>query len=254
MLIGGLQKLTLIDYPGKLACAVFTVGCNFRCPFCYNPELVNSGSSARKGASESRSLTAATPTLISELDFFDFLRSRQGLLEGVCVTGGEPLLHNDLPEFLRKIKDLRFEVKIDTNGTSPDKLRELIREGLVDYAAMDIKTNLKTQNSKLKTSYEKAAGVHVNLENIKRSIQFIMQSGLDYEFRTTVVPGLHQEEDIINIAEEIRGAKRYYLQQFRAGGKLLDISMREVKPYPREFLEKIRDKVKEFFEICEVRG
>lgn len=243
MLIGGLQKLTLIDYPGKIACTVFTVGCNFRCPFCHNPELVESGSQKVRESEN-----------ISESDFFDFLKARQGLLDGVCVTGGEPLLYHDLPEFLRKIKNLGFLVKLDTNGASPDKLAALIKDNLVDYVAMDIKTNVKCQMPNVKTSYEKVAGARVNLKDIKKSIGIIMSSGLDYEFRTTVVPGLHTESDILEIAEEIRGAKKYFLQQFMPGEKILDATFREAKPYPIEFLRQIRDKIKEFFGACEIRG
>jgi pyruvate formate lyase activating enzyme len=240
MIIGGLQKLTLIDYPGKIACAVFTIGCNFRCSFCHNPELVDAAKFDWKSA-------------ISEEKFFDFLKSRQGLLDGVCVTGGEPLLHNDLPEFLKKIKDLRFRIKVDTNGASPGKLLALIKDGLVDYVAMDVKTNVKCQMSNVKTSYEKVCGAKVKLEDIKRSVDIIMTSGLDYEFRTTVAPTLHTEEDIIEIAKEIRGAKRYYLQQFRPGEKVLSQEYRSINPYPAEFLQVLRDKIKGDFEICEVR-
>lgn len=231
MVIGGLQKLTLIDYPGKIACTVFTVGCNFRCPFCHNPELVD---------------LAGCQNIINETDFFDFLKSRQSLLDGICITGGEPTLHHDLPNFLKKIKELGFLVKLDTNGTDPDVLENLFKNGLIDYIAMDIKTSL--------SSYEKVVGAKVNLEKIKKSRQFIMGSGLDYEFRTTVVPGLHAEADIMAIAKELSGAKKYYLQQFRPGEKVLSQEYGAVKPYPPEFLREICDKIKEGFGICEVRG
>lgn len=242
MTIGGLQKLTLIDYPGKIACTVFTVGCNFRCPFCHNPELVGAQYFNQN-------------LLISESDFFKFLKSRQGLLEGVCVTGGEPLLHVDLPDFLKKIKSLGFLIKLDTNGSRPSELQNLIKDGLVDYLAMDIKTSLKIPNSKIQIQnfYEKVCGVRINLEDIKQSIKVIMASGLDYEFRTTVVPGLHTAEDIVQIAEEIRGAKKYYLQQFVVSEKLLDLTYKTIKPYPTQFLFQLRDKIKNWFEVCEVR-
>jgi pyruvate formate lyase activating enzyme len=232
MLIGGLQKLTLIDYPDKIACTVFTVGCNFRCPFCHNPELVDSFRFDQR-------------QIIDEGVFFDFLRSRQGLLDGVCMTGGEPTLHKDLPEFFKKIRDLGFKIKLDTNGTNPEILENLLKDKLLDYIAMDIKTNL--------VNYEKVVGTKVNLENIEKSVKIIMASGLDYEFRTTVVPGLHTEEDVMQIAEEIRGAKKYYLQQFRSSAKLLDVAYQKVKPYPTEFLNRIKDKIKDFFEVCEIR-
>lgn len=231
VIIGGLQKLTLIDYPGKIACTVFTVGCNFRCPFCHNPELVDQ--------------IKYPSAIITDSEFFDFLKFRRGLLDGVCVTGGEPTLHHDLPDFLKKIKELGFLVKLDTNGTNSETLESLLKDGLVDYIAMDIKTNLK--------NYEKVVGVKVNLENIKKSAGLIRESGLDYEFRTTVVPGLHDEADILAITLEIRGAKKYYLQQFRSGEKVLNAEFREAKPYPAEFLREIRDKIKGDFGICEVR-
>jgi pyruvate formate lyase activating enzyme len=231
MVIGGLQKLTLIDYPGKIACTVFTVGCNFRCPFCHNPELVDQ--------------VKYLSDLISDSEFFDFLKSRQSLLDGVCVTGGEPTLHKDLPEFFKKIKDLGFKIKLDTNGTNPEMLENLLKDKLIDYIAMDVKTNLK--------NYEKVVGTKVNLENIKKSVKIIMESGLDYEFRTTVVPGLHAEEDILALVGEISGAKKYYLQQFRPGEKVLSREFREIKSYQVEFLREMRDRIKEKFEICEVR-
>lgn len=234
MLIGGLQKLTLIDYPGKIACTVFTVGCNFRCPFCHNPELIDP---SKFKLSE----------IIEEKSFFDFLNARRGLLDGICITGGEPTLYPDLPEFIKKIKALRFLVKLDTNGTKPEMLTALIADKLVDCIAMDIKTALQ------KDLYEKVTGSAVDFENIKKSIEIIMQSGLEYEFRTTVVPGLHTKNDILSIAEEIRGAKKYYLQQFVAGEKIFNPDFRKIKSYPGEFLREVCEKIKNNFEICEVR-
>ncbi|MBI5071682.1 anaerobic ribonucleoside-triphosphate reductase activating protein [Candidatus Falkowbacteria bacterium] len=234
MLIGGLQKLTLIDFPGKIACTVFTVGCNFRCHFCHNPELIDS---KKFKLSE----------IIEEKNFFDFLDSRHGLLDGVCITGGEPTLYRDLPEFLKKIKALGFLVKLDTNGTNPEMLAALISEKLIDYIAMDVKTSLK------KDLYEKVTGAAVDLENIKKSIALIAQSGLEHEFRTTIVPGLHAKEDILDLAEFIKGAKKYYLQQFRAGEKILNQEYKTVKPYPAEFLGDLKEEIKGFFEVCEVR-
>lgn len=232
MTIGGLQKLTLIDFPGEIACTVFTVGCNFRCPFCHNPELIDPASFKLSG-------------IIDENDFFSFLEARRGLLDGVCVTGGEPTLQRDLPNFLEKIKNLGFLVKLDTNGTNPEMLEKLLAGGLIDYFAMDIKTKID--------DYKKAVGTEVDLEKIKKSIGIIRNSGINYEFRTTVVPGIHEEEDILAIAEEIAGAKRYYLQQFRSGGKVLNPAFGGVKPYPTEFLRELCEKIKNNFEICEVR-
>lgn len=235
MLIGGLQKLTLIDYPGKIACTVFTVGCNFRCPFCHNPELIDRAKFNLSG-------------IITEEDFFKFLESRKGLLDGVCVTGGEPTLHQDLPQFLKKIKDLGFFVKLDTNGTTPEVISSLINNRLLDYIAMDVKNSLSETNL-----YEKTVGTAFNLENIKKSVKLIMGSGIDYEFRTTVVPGLHTEENILSLAAEIRGAKKYYLQQFRPGEKIFKEEYIRLKPYPADFSKNIREKIEDFFEICEIR-
>ena len=231
MKIGGLQKMTLIDYPGKVACTVFTVGCNFRCPFCYNSELVFPEKN--------------TPTT-SEEEFFNFLNKRKGLLDGVCVTGGEPTIHQDLLEFIQKIKDLKFLVKLDTNGTNPETLKQLLNKNLLDYIAMDIKSSVN--------GYKKAVGTEVDMENIKKSIKLIMNSGIEYEFRTTVVPGIHSKEDILEIAKEIKGAKKYYLQQFRPDAKMIDQKLRKVDPYQDIFFKKIVEEIKDNFEVCEVRG
>lgn len=232
MLIGGLQKLTLIDYPGKIACTVFTVGCNFRCPFCHNPELVDRDKFNLSG-------------IVEEKNFFAFLETRRGLLDGVCVTGGEPTLYGDLPQFIQKIRGFGFSVKLDTNGTNPGMLKSLISGKIIDYIAMDIKTEIG--------SYEEVVGVKVSPGDIAESIKIIMASGLDYEFRTTVVPGLHTKENILNLAESIRGAKKYYLQQFRPGTKILGDNCRAVKPYPAEFLAEIKNEIRGLFEVCEVR-
>lgn len=233
MLIGGLQKTTLIDFPGRIAALVFTVGCNFRCPFCHNPELVDP------------KLIKKAP-LIREEDFFEFLNKRQKFLDSVSITGGEPTLQNDLEDFIRKIRERNLAVKLDTNGTNPDILENLINKGLLDYAAMDIKAPLE--------KYEKVAGVEVDFKKIKKSIDLIMKNFSDYEFRTTIVPNLLDEGDIIKIAEEISGAKRFYLQQFTNKGKMLVEEYKEIKPYPIFKLEKIKEKIKDNFEICEIRG
>jgi len=256
MLLGGLQKLTLIDYPDKVACTVFTVGCNFRCPFCHNPELV-----MRESLSESE----ANVKRISEEEFFDFLSQRKGILDGVCVTGGEPTIQSGLIDFIKKIKEMGFLVKLDTNGTNPEMLKELLNEKLLDYIAMDVKNNVRCrtfvkdygdarQISDVRTDYVKTAGVEVNIDGIKKSIEIIKNSGIDYEFRTTVVPSLHKKEDILAIANEIRGAKKYYLQQFESGQKMLNPNFKKTVSYSRDFLEEIRREIKDFFEVCEVRG
>jgi len=229
MLIKGLVKTTLIDYPGKVACVVFLARCNFRCPYCQNPDLV-------AGYGE-------LPT-ISEEEVFRHLKSRKKWLDGVCVSGGEPTLNEELPEFLRKIKSLGFLVKLDTNGTNPEMLRKLLDEKLIDYVAMDIKAQLER--------YEEVVKAKVNLEKIKKSVEIIRSNDVDYEFRTTVVPGLLNSEDIEKICSWLRGSKRYYLQQFRPD-VTLDVSFRKVAPYRREEMLKYHNMVKDNFEVCEVR-
>src|SRR3990172_8063647 len=168
MILGGFQKITLIDYPGKLATTVFTVGCNFRCPFCHNPELVD---------------LKLVHNEESEKEFLAFLKKRKGKLEGVCITGGEPLIQPDIIDFIKKIKKLGFFVKLDTNGTRPDVLKKIIDAKIIDYIAMDIKNQLKF--------YDKTTGTKVDKNRIKLSVDLIMNSHIPYEFRTTAVPGLH---------------------------------------------------------------
>ncbi len=232
MIIGGLQKTTLIDYPGKVACTVFLAGCNFRCPWCYSSELVL----PEKIKKQPR---------ISEKEFFRFLRGKKGLLDGVVLCGGEPTLNNDLPEFIKKIKGLGFLVKLDTNGSRPDMLKKLIGKKLLDYIAMDIKAPLGIK-------YQKAIGVKVGLEDIRKSVEIIKRSGIDYEFRTTVVPGIHAKKDVIQIAKDISPAKAYFLQNFRAE-KNLDPKFKKIRSYPKTFLEEIKKEISGFFEVCRVR-
>ncbi len=184
--------MTLLDYPGKVAAIVFTVGCNFACGFCHNPELVKA---AEKKYQK-----------ISEEEILEFLKSRQGLLEGVVITGGEPTIQSDFLEFARKIKQMGFLIKIDTNGANPEMIIKLNQEKLVDFWAMDIKASLE--------KYEKIIGCPVNLEAIKKSIELIKNSGVDYEFRSTVIQGWHALEDIEEMAHLIAGAKIFVLQKF----------------------------------------
>ena len=233
MLIGGLQKLTLIDYPGEMAATVFTVGCNFSCGFCHNPELVD----AQKIKIQPQ---------IKEEDFFDFLKSRIGILDGVCITGGEPTLQPDLEKFCTKIKDLGFDVKLDTNGSRPDVLKNLIKKDVLDYIAMDIKAPL------IKEKYEMVVGVKVDIDKIKESIEIIKNSGLRYEFRTTILPALHEKEDILEIAQSLSPADLYCLQQFR-GGKVLDTGLEKEKPYLKEEIEEIHKDISKYFKKCIIR-
>ena len=193
MEIYGLNKTTLLDYPGRVACTLFTGGCNFRCPFCQNSELV---------------LCPDTQPVHPEQELFDFLKKRTGILSGVCITGGEPTLQPDLPVFIEKIKALGYAVKLDTNGARPDVLRHLLEIGLVDYIAMDIKN--------APDKYAMTAGIPgLDIRPIRKSVSLIKDSGLDYEFRTTVVKELHSEDDMRVIGEWLAGCKAYYLQSYQ---------------------------------------
>ena len=192
MNINGLQKLTLLDFPGKVACTVFLAGCNLRCPFCHNSELLD-------GTAEA---------VMDDGALLDFLKKRQGMLDGVAFTGGEPLLRPELPALLRKARDLGYAVKLDTNGTRPDALAAILRDGLADYVAMDIKNS--------PARYAETCGVEtLDLSPVYRSIDLLRAGAADYEFRTTVVDELHDASDFAAIGEMIEGAKRYFLQPFR---------------------------------------
>ena len=193
MRIGGFQKFTLVDYPSKVAATVFTIGCNFRCHFCHNPELVIKAQ-------------FPAPNKMEE-ELLAFLEKRKGKLDGVCITGGEPTIQPDIVEFIKKIKKMGFLVKLDSNGTRPDVLRKVIEAKLVDFIAMDIKH--------APSKYEKAVGTKIDMERILLSVKLIMQGKIPYEFRTTVVPGIHEDEDFDEIAEWIGGAKNYSLQEYR---------------------------------------
>jgi len=229
--IGGLKKVTLIDYPGRIAATVFLCGCNFRCPWCYSSELVL----PEKIKKQPR---------ISEKDFFNFLKERKELLEGVVICGGEPTVHKDLPFFLKKIKKLGYLVKIDTNGSNPGMLKKLIDEKLIDYVAMDIKAP--------KEKYSKAVGAKVDVKKIQKSIDILRKSKVDYEFRSTIIPGVHNKKDIIDMARWIRGGKAYYLQQFRPE-KTIDPKFEKIKPYSQEYLIEIQKAIVPFFDVCQVR-
>ena len=197
--IAGLTKLDLIDYPGKISCVVFTQGCNFRCRFCHNPDLL---------CAAKHDLESNQKWIEYEQKFFDFLETRKGKLDAVVVTGGEPTLHKNLPHFLKRIKDLGFLVKLDSQGTNPAMLKQILSEKLVDYVAMDIKH--------IPEKYHLVVGRKVDLDKINESINMIKLLAPDYEFRTTVVPGLHTERDFEEIAQWLAQAKNYYLQEFRA--------------------------------------
>lgn len=229
MKIFGLQKLTLLDYPGKVAATVFTGGCNFCCPFCHNASLV----------------THIDPHLvIEEQEFFGFLAKRQGILDGICVSGGEPLLQPDIVEFITHIKDMGYLVKLDSNGSFPDMLRSLVESKLVDYVAMDIK------NSKEK--YALTCGKEdIPLDKVVESAAFLMENHVPYEFRTTVVQELHTKEDFVAIGQWLSPTSPYYLQGFVDSGDLIE---ERFSAYSKEEMEEFITVLRQTMEHVELRG
>lgn len=226
--LAGLQKTTFIDYPEKIACIVFTQGCNFRCGYCHNPELF-----------ENKEPVLSVPA------FFEFLNKRKGKLDGVVITGGEPTLHGkDLIEFIKEVKSLGFLVKLDTNGTHPDVLQELLNENLLDYIAMDIKAPL--------AKYKTITRTDIDTKIIKKSIDMIMNSGVDYEFRTTIVKSQLSVEDLRQIGELIQGAKRYYMQKFLAT-KILDETLMSEESYTDEEFKNLRTILEEYVDFVDYR-
>jgi pyruvate formate lyase activating enzyme len=229
MKIGGFQKTSLLDYPDRISAIVWTSGCNFRCPFCYN-----------------KNLALGTAELFPQEEILSFLSKRKALLEGVVISGGEPLLHDDIVDFVKKIKNLRLLVKIDTNGTFPERLSELLEQQLVDYVAMDVKAPKK--------KYPQLTGVSTDLSKIEASIDLLKTKAPAYEFKTTFIPGLLTKEDIIEIAQWLKGADTYYLQQFKINRPLLSSTLEATIPYPREYLLDTLKEIKPFFKRCTVRG
>ena len=233
MKIKGFEKLTLIDYPDKFACIVFLFGCNFRCGFCHNPELVVKEENIN----------------FTENEILDFLKKRIGKLDGVCITGGEPLLGVD-ENFLIEIKKLGFLIKIDTNGSLPDKLKSLIDKKLVDFIAMDIKGE--------REEYKNIVDVNVDLSKIENSIKLIVGSGLDYEFRTTIIEDIHSKENLIFMSKwinEIAGEKpkKIFLQGFRNSGKFINEKFNFKKNTSNEYLEEMKNYVQDYFEEVGIR-
>lgn len=234
MKILAIQKTTLIDYPGHVAATVFLAGCNFRCPWCYSKELVMP------------ELIGEAPE-VSPQELFGFLESKKGFLEGIVLCGGEPTINPELPQFIKKIKGLGFLVKLDTNGSNPQMLAKLINEKLIDYTAMDIKLP--------KERYDQVFFTAIPVENIQKSIDILKASGVDYEFRTTVVPGVHTEDDLVLMAEWIGGGKnppKYFLQNFRAE-RNIDPAYGAIKPYSDEFFERVCAKIAGQFSVCKLR-
>ncbi len=230
MIIKGFQRTSLVDYPGNVAAAVFVGGCNFNCPFCHNPGLVAADSSSE----------------ISEGVIFKGLRERKEFIDGVCVTGGEPTVHRDLPEFLARIKSLGLKVKLDTNGSNPDMLKGIIAAGLVDYVSMDIKSSFD--------SYSMAVNSDVDAGDILRSIGILMKGDVDYEFRTTAVPGLFDMGKLQSICKEIVGARRYFIQQFNPNVSLVDPKYEKVEPFSESQLNGFAHFAGQFVQNCGVRN
>ena len=229
MRIHGLQKLTLLDFPEKVACTVFTAGCNFRCPFCHNASLV---------------VKIPAEGEITEDEFFAFLEKRKGVLEGVCVTGGEPLLQPNVDKFISKIKEMGFLVKLDTNGSFPDKLKDLVERNLIDYVAMDIKNAID--------EYAVTAGMDEKyLESIEESVTFLKSNKIPFEFRTTVVKHFHTEEGFEQIGKWISGAEKYYLQKFKDSGDLIN---GHTQGCSDEEMEKFLLIVKKYVPNAKIRG
>jgi len=242
-MIRGLQKLSLIDYPGKIACTVFLAGCNFRCPFCHNVDLVLKPEKLPK---------------IEQDEFFSFLEKRKDWLEAVCITGGEPTIHSELPEFVKKIKEKGFLVKLDTNGSNPSMLSLLLRENLLDYVALDIKAPLDEKN------YSKATGIEISaemLEKIKETISLLEKSKIKHEFRITVVPTLHTEKELLKIAKQLNdyGIKKFTLQQFfnatlNPNLTTIDPSLNKISPYSKKELKKFKELLKNYFKEIQIKN
>ena len=235
MVFGGIQKVTLLDYPEKTACTLFTSGCNFRCPFCQNSSLIYSNNAEKSDVSVQT---------IPASEILDFLETRRGLLDGVCVSGGEPLLHDELGEFIEEVKTMGFLVKLDTNGSKPDKLKKLIESGTIDYIAMDIKNTPE--------KYAQTAGLpNLNISLIEESVDILLSNTVPCEFRTTVVREFHNDADLVSIAEWLSGADKYYLQGFvNSDG----VSQSGLHGYSEKEMNQILDSVKKLIPSTELRG
>lgn len=221
-----MQKLSMVDFNCHISCTLFTSGCNFACPFCHNSSLVYNEEKE-----------------ISEIEIFNYLCKRQGIIDSVVISGGEPTLYPDLPDFIRKLKNLNLLIKLDTNGTNPDMIKYLYENNLIDYVAMDIKNSL--------SDYDNTIGTIACIDKIKTSINYIMTCGIDYEFRTTLVQEFHNTTNIKNIAKEIAGAKKYYLQKFVDSGHCISSDLHEV---PKAEAEKYLNILKETIPNTSLRG
>lgn len=240
MIIGGLEKLSILDYPDHLAAIIFTQGCNFRCHFCYNPMLVL----PRKGEDEKNKKEKGFSPLSTE-DLFLFLEKRFGRLDGVVITGGEPTMHANLPSFIKKIKRIGYDVKLDTNGTNPKMLAYLLDKKLINYVAMDLKAPLN--------KYESVVGIKINYYNLKKSVKMIIKSGLPHEFRTTVVPGLLGKSDFKVMGELIKGAQNWYLQNFKSDTDLVNEKYQGLPSYSNKQMKEFVEVGKRAAGICSLR-
>lgn len=229
MNFSGFQKLTLLDFPGKVACTLFTSGCNLRCPFCHNASLVTH---------------IDNTNIYKKEEIISYLKKRSGILEGVCISGGEPLLQPDIEGFIKEVKDLGFLVKLDTNGFFPDKLISLVEKGLIDYVAVDFKSSYE--------NYRVATGIeNLDISPFKRTVEFLLSGKVEFEFRTTVVAGIHKTQDIVEIAKTIKGAKRYFLQSFVDSGDLIGDGFCAFSPTE---MEKMAVLARDFVPNTEIRG
>lgn len=230
MLIKGLQKLTLLDFPDRMACTLFTFGCNFRCPFCHNASLVLSD--------------RADDTFISEEEFFTFLARRRGILEGVCITGGEPTLQPDLPAFIARVRDMGYAVKLDTNGYNPAVLRRLVEANLVDYVAMDIKNSLPR--------YAETVGIaRFDTAPVEESMDYLMEGRVPFEFRTTLVRGLHTVDSVREMGRRLAGEEAFFLQTFKDSGDLIRSGMEGIPPAETQMM---LDALRENIPNAQIRG
>lgn len=229
MKFNGFQRLTLLDYPGKVACTLFTAGCNLRCPFCHNASLVTH---------------IDNTNIYNKEEILSYLGKRQGILEGVCISGGEPLMQTEIEDFIKEVKALGYSIKLDTNGFYPDKLISLVEKGLIDYVAVDIKNSY--------SKYAKTTGIeNLDLSPLKRTIEFLLSGKVDYEFRTTIVEGLHTEADILDIGKTIKGAPRYFLQNFVDSGDLIGEGLCAIS---LENMKKMQKIAAQFVPNAEIRG
>ncbi len=236
MQIGGLRKLSLADYPNTLSCVVYLIGCNLRCPWCNASDLVLPNAHQNQ-------------PIVSKKKFFDFLRKRKNELDGVVISGGEPTIHPSLPWFCKEIKNLGYRIKLDTNGLNPVMVKSLIDDQLIDYIAMDIKSSPEKYSQMIGLE---DCSINYLLNKIEKSIDLIKNGKIDYEFRTTLVPGFLEKKDILTIARQLKGAKKYYLQSFKKEN-LLSPEYMILDEYPLAELVKIQQAIAPFFETCEIR-